>query len=1114
MSISVSLRNTIALSVAAVVFFIVASATASAQTTTCPAFTLSHKLGQSGGEIMAIQKFLNANGAPVASAGVGSLGMETSYFGAKTKAAVMAFQSMKGVSPVSGYWGPLTRAAANATCTTGTTPTTPTPGVGNATVSAAAQPGNSLAPQSAARVPFTKFTVTAGAEAVTMNSVTVERGGLASDSAFANVVLLDEMGKQLGIEKVLNSNHQATVGETVVIPAGTSKTFTVAANMGTSISAQSGQVAVFSVVAVNTTGTVGGTLPITGAQHTINATLSLGSVTAERGPLDPISAVTKEIGTTNYTFASYKLTAGSAEKIRVWGIRVNQSGSAAASDIANIKMTVDGQDYMPTWSADGKYAQFTFGSGIVIDKGLTKEFPVKGDVIGGSGRTISFDIYRLTDIQVTGELYGYGITPTAVSPFSSSTNPVYNAADVTINAGTFNSIAKSSAAPAANIGKQKADEILGAFTVDLKGEKVQVQSIKFDLVVDAGSTSRTITNVRLVDQNGAVIAGPVDSTTLTVQPGTNVDALTFTAATFPAGATTMFVKGQLDSNWAADDTVVVQTTPSSDWTGLTGETSGNNISVSSLSSAITANTMTVKSAALTANTLTTPSAQNIVLGTTKQHFATISLDASNSGEDVRVSNIVLMDTEGGAGSSANIDNVELWADLNSSANSDTRYGKFETRIKSAEQFSDTGATNTLTMQLDNQVTIAKNATVEVGVFADLSASAVAANTHQINVNSATAVGLTSGASITVSTSGTGQTMTAAGAGTFTVALDSSSPSTSLVAGGTTGVTVGVLKLRATNEDIDLQQMLFQLTSGTASALQGNAVKVFNGSTQVGQATFSGTAGTAYFSPNIRLPKDTDLKLTLKADLSSIGTNQAGTPGVLVKVDYDGSTLTSTKGVGVSSGSSISSSSASDTAVSGVLPFKSIPTVARIALPASNNLVNGTTDLFRFSVKADAAGDVTLYKIAVKSTATTATLTAATGKVVAYTDSGFSTAVSGFTNGELITGATITSGSDADLVFTSPITIPAGSTYYFKVLNDVAGVVATASVSTKLLGDSAPAFVGVTTAALVDADANDDFIWSGNTSGTSVAGSSDWYNGYSIVGLPSSDTDSSSNSIAN
>ncbi|MFZ2593156.1 MAG: peptidoglycan-binding domain-containing protein [Minisyncoccia bacterium] len=868
MSISVSLSK-VSAAVAGLVLAFALATTASAQTTSCYTFTLNHKLGNTGGEVMWIQKFLNMNAATqVAASGAGSTGQETTRMGGLTKAAVMKFQAANAISPVSGYWGPLTRAKANALeaarCAGGTTGGTTTPATGDAVLAAAAQPGNSLAVASAARVPFTKFTVTAGANPVTLNSVTVERGGLAADGAFTGIILLDDMGNQLGIEKVLNSNHQATIGSPVVIPAGMTKTFTVAANMAAygsaAINGAAGQVAVFSVVSANTSGTVAGSLPITGAQHTVNASLQLGSVVAARGVLDPISAQTKEIGTTGYKFSSVRLTAGSAEKVRVWGIRFNQSGSASSSDLSNVKVWVDGTEYPTTVTTDGKYYDSNFGSGIVIDKGLSKDITISADITSGSGRTVAFDLYKITDVKVTGETYGYGITPTGSAPIVALNTPAYVAPIVSISAGTFNSVAKSNAAAAANVAKVKANEILGAFTVDVKGESIQVQSLKFDVTGNFGG-AKTITNVSLVDQTGAVIAGPVDS----VDQVSPLGDFTFSSATFKTGVTTVYVKGQLSSTWANGDTLIVATNPSTQWSGVTGETSGRSITLPV--SLATANTMTVKNAAVVVKTLPTPAAKSVVKGSTKVQYATLALDAANSGDDVRVSNITLTNTVGGAALVSEVQNVELWADLTSAMDT-TRNDKYETRLVSAKQF--TGAT--LAIPLDTQVTVAKNASVEVAVLADLTANATT-GTHAVSASAATATALTSGETVTPTFSATPQTMTVATNGTLAVELDNgnaANTSTILKDDVVVEQFLTGIKLTANNvEDIKIEEVQIT-TSGTGNLNAMSKYVLYKGATKLGEALGGSTTATFFLADGaLVVPANNNVALTIKGVANNI-----------------------------------------------------------------------------------------------------------------------------------------------------------------------------------------------------------------------------------------------------
>jgi hypothetical protein len=102
----------------------------------CFAFTMTHQQGDTGGEVMQIQKFLNSHGAMVAASGAGSPGNESSYFGAMTKAALAKWQAANGVSPAAGYWGPVTRAKVASVCAS--TPTTGTPTTGGETLNGTA----------------------------------------------------------------------------------------------------------------------------------------------------------------------------------------------------------------------------------------------------------------------------------------------------------------------------------------------------------------------------------------------------------------------------------------------------------------------------------------------------------------------------------------------------------------------------------------------------------------------------------------------------------------------------------------------------------------------------------------------------------------------------------------------------------------------------------------------------------------------------------------------------------------------------------------------------------------------------------------------------------------
>ena len=81
-------------------------------TSTGAAFTADMTIGASGSEVTRLQNWLISKGYSIPAGATG-------YFGAQTAAAVAAYQTASGITPASGYFGPITRAKVNASGTTG-----------------------------------------------------------------------------------------------------------------------------------------------------------------------------------------------------------------------------------------------------------------------------------------------------------------------------------------------------------------------------------------------------------------------------------------------------------------------------------------------------------------------------------------------------------------------------------------------------------------------------------------------------------------------------------------------------------------------------------------------------------------------------------------------------------------------------------------------------------------------------------------------------------------------------------------------------------------------------------------------------------------------------------
>ena len=1097
-------------------------------------FNTNLTVGSRGTDVMNLQKTLNmSSDTKLAGTGAGSPGMETSTFGPATKAAVIKFQIKNGITPAVGYVGPITRAKLNTMGGVVVIPPVPPviPGLpqgGALTVTASTQPANSLAPQSASRVPFTTVTLTAGANDVTVNSITVQRVGLAANAVFSGVVLLKSDGMQIGVAKTLNSSDQATVGEPWVIKAGTSQTLTVAGNMAASLSGYSGQVAGLNVVAVNTSASVSGSLPISGAQHTINSSLSLGTATVALSSYDPNSAQTKEIGVTGYNFSGVRVTTGSVEDVKLWSVRFNQSGTASSNDLANVKVFVGGTAYDTVVSSDGKYYSAVFPSGILIAKGSSEDVYIKGDLVGtnSAARTVQFDLYKNTDLYLSGTTYGYGIivtasgncnatasTATTASEFINSAtaactgtvgSPFFSASTITVAAGSVTSISKANSVAAGNVAVNVSGQVLGGFTTDIKGEPISVQEMIFAIATTGTWTSSgVLTNVSIVDPNGLVVA--------TADQPTNAAAtLTFTdTITFPVGQTTYTIKGKVPTGAPQGGTIILSSTPSSQWSTVRGVTTGDTISLSS-NGAFTMNTMTVRAAALAISASTQPTARGIIAGAQGFEFARITLDAGGSGENVRFGAIPL--TYNGTPQTFGAEESKMTScQLFDTANPTVALNTGSNTVNpSTSTATSTALQQTFT--LDQQFTVPSGTVKTLSLKCNLSSTADTASQIRWGVLSTNSMSVSgaSGSDVTeVITTGVGQTMTVSTSGSYTVTNDTSLLYTTAQAGAT-GVTLAKFRFTAgANEAVDLKQIALLLGNSSASStpadLVGQSVSIWNGATQIGTANFGGSAArhatSTALTPAPRVEAGESIVLTIKGNLSAQGINE-GTPGALLSVSYNGanSGINGNYATGVSSQVTISGGTSSEVTSNGLRIFRTLPS---IAVTSTGGTLGAGLDLYKFVVTNPNSRDVVFHKF----TMSIATSGGATNAFILYGDGIAFNSSTSTTASETFIELVSTQTSQAQIV-------PANGskTYILKATTAVDTASVSESINLALLADTSyVADINTLMATVVQVELGagntDNVIWSPFSTTTPVATADtqsnlDWTNGYGMPGFPS------------
>lgn len=369
----------------------------------CPfSWTRDLRSGMSGNDVTALQQYL-------------SVTPRSGWFGPVTKTAVIAFQERyaadiltpNGLTSGSGFVGPATRAKLNALCGTVLGATS---GRSTLTVSVPTQPAHILAPANALYVPFTTFVLTAGDAPITVSSVMVERVGPGTDQLFSSIDLLERDGDYSSTVYGFNSLHRAVFRDPLIIPARSSVTIDVVGDMNADLTDQDGQMVGFKVIAITADAPLSGTpLPIIGTYQTANASIKIGSVSASLGSDDPRGTQTRYINDTNVRFSSVRMDVGSAEDVRLNAVTWEQSGSAASTDITNVRTVIKGVSY-PAVTTDGRYYTSTIPNGLVIKKGDSVEATIMGDLtVSGSGRTIEFDIDDGSDFDFTGLEYGFGI---------------------------------------------------------------------------------------------------------------------------------------------------------------------------------------------------------------------------------------------------------------------------------------------------------------------------------------------------------------------------------------------------------------------------------------------------------------------------------------------------------------------------------------------------------------------------------------------------------------------------------------------------------------------------------------------------------------------------------
>lgn len=1011
--------------------------------------------------------------------------------------------------------------------------TAPVTSTGTLTVSLSSDtPAANTIVKNATFVKFTKVNFTASGGDVEVDSLVIKRGGLAQDSNFSYVFLLDKDENMFGNEKTLGSLHTASVNDDFTVKNGETVSYWISATMYSTL--QAGEVATLGVSAVKVKGdaSVSATFPVEGNGMTMNNTITIGTATQAAGSTNPTSA-TKQVGLTDYVFASAKLTINSTENAQVERIRWYQSGTAADADLANLDLVVDGVVLATVAKPNDKEVIFDLSSSpYSIAKGQDKTFEIRGDIVDGSSRTIEFEFSELTDIKVLGKTYGFYITPTYVT--SQISSPYWNnTAVTTISTGTL--VVSKKVLSDIYVSEGSTQAVVGAFNFRTNGEPVIITALHIRMVTSTEGNTGGITNVSLYDEDDNVVAGPVDPTEQDNDEGSANFTDTFTV---PTGEHIYYVKADLDSNFTTGDTITCSiNSPASSATAADeitakGEVTNNTIYPTPYSQ-VSADQMTVRAGKLSVSTQNTPVAQTVVAGATAVEFANFVLDASGSGEDIKVTQLTIRHSTTAADIHQDISNMKVYNGTALLNGSDVENGTSST----------TNSKSTTTIDLDEALIITKGKNVTLTLKANVSGSAAADSGHEfsmVGTSALVAYGNSTGNSITETiTNSDGQQMTIASNANLTIGVSSASAiSDALVAGNTDGITVGVFNFRAQYNDINLEEVYLLITAvNSGGPDQFGKVYLYDGAIKVAEAVATTTDATVGASTQLHLDmsdapvliaKGTTKDLTVKVDTSdadyyNFGVSSKGASGAGFKftINATGDVVARSNGLLAAGNKTLNAA-----ALKQYYLYKSVPTVlTNDKLPTtqcgsdcpivSGALLAGTTsgkELYKFNVRANAAADVALAKVSFLVTTSTATATS----FYLYEGGTQKAATTTYLNvsaGKFIVEFLFTSDGtapDAGEVDGKAAIITKNTTRTYTFKADVEGPsgTTTGSVQVQFLGDGTvastnPAGYGPGAATNLRAQTYEsNFIWGDlwrtfDVSSTTASSTEQWVNGYLV-----------------
>ncbi len=358
-------------------------------------------------------------------------------------------------------------------------------------------------PEEADGVLVMKLDLTAGNEDVTVTELDFERTGFGQTAA--DKVSLFANGTRLTKSKKFNSDDEAnvTISPALVVKAG--ETTTVDVRIDTTL------VETDSDFAIKLMGVTASTN--VEANELVSNTFTVKNV--------PATKLLFQTGSVNSQVTAGELQADIAEfdlkndgnvnnsDIYVSSITLKEIGTVDQTmDLANFTLTNNGEELATVANIDGKYLTFDLSTPLYLKEGKSETLTVKADILGGADKTIQFVLDTDGDIVATATKYN------AVNVVNEFTNGQV----INVQAGELTLY--SIDAEQDKVRDDTDDVVLGKLkVVNVAGKDLNIKNLGFNITTTNSGVLQVLENVK-AEINGTsydLYADTTDTTDTTVK---------------------------------------------------------------------------------------------------------------------------------------------------------------------------------------------------------------------------------------------------------------------------------------------------------------------------------------------------------------------------------------------------------------------------------------------------------------------------------------------------------------------------------------------------------------------------------------------------------------------